>query len=176
MPLFRPQWGPFFPSCDTELPRSVKFRKHMSFIWKSINCENECPCVYLCFTPHLSPEASLGSPAASLLAPHRSPDSAATGRVFVWLCRIEVRRADLVEWEARMGIDSFWRVHLLNLWTLWTVFRLGRSSKHLTLVLDDPLAGETFIADIRLKSSFAFFLDLSADLQIHLKGEAGGGA
>lgn len=44
----------------------------------------------------------------------------------------------------------------------------------MTLVLDDPLAGETFIAEIGLKSSFAFFLDLSADLQIHLKG--GGGA
>lgn len=43
--------------------------------------------------------------------------------------------------EVRMGFDSFWRVHLLNLWTFWMMFRLGRRSKHWTLVLDDPLAG-----------------------------------
>lgn len=73
-----------------------------------------------------------------------------------------------------MGIDSFWRVHLLNLWPSWTMFRLGRSSKLLTLVLDDPLVGEIRAAEILrgLKPSFAFFLDLSADSQIHLMGRA----
>lgn len=54
------------------------------------------------------------------------------------------------------------------------MFRLGRSSKLLTLVLDDPLVGEICIGEILrgLKPSFTFFLDLSADSQIHLMGRA----
>lgn len=54
------------------------------------------------------------------------------------------------------------------------MFRLGRSSKLLTLVLDDLFEGEICIAEILrgLKPSFAFFLDLSADSQIHLMGSA----
>lgn len=146
----------------------------MIFIWKSINCENECPCVYLCFTLLSSPEASFCLPAANLLAPHRNPNSAATGRLFVWLCHYWIETRRLGGREVRMGIDSFWRVHLLNLWPSWTMFRLGRSSKLLTLVLDDPLVGEICIAEILrgLKPGFAFFLDLSADSQIHLMERA----
>jgi len=146
----------------------------MIFIWKSINCENEWPCVYLCFIPFSNPEASFCMPAASLLAPHRNPNSAATGRLFVWLCHYWIETRRLGGREVRMGIDSFWRVHLLNLWPSWKMFRLGRSSKLLTLVLDDLLVGEICDAEIlsRLKPSFAFFLDLSADSQIHLMGRA----
>lgn len=53
------------------------------------------------------------------------------------------------------------------------MFRLGRRSKLLTLVLDDPLVGEICIAEMLrgLKPSFAFFLDLSADSQILFNGE-----
>lgn len=147
-PLSRPQWEPLFPCCDIERQRSVKFRKHMIFIWKSINCENECPCVYLCSTPLSSPEAPFCTPAANLLAPRRNPNSAATSRLFVWLCHywIETRRPGGC--EVRMGTASFWRVHLLNLWPSWMMFRLGRGSKLLTLVLDDHLAGEICIAEI----------------------------
>lgn len=44
----------------------------------------------------------------------------------------------------------------------------------MTLVLDDSLVGEICIAEMLrgLKPSFAFFLDLSADSQIHLVGRA----
>lgn len=73
-----------------------------------------------------------------------------------------------------MGINSFRMVHLLNLGPSWPMFRLGTSSKLLTLVLDDPLVGESCIAEILrgLKPGFAFFLDLSADSQIHLMERA----
>ena len=148
VPLFGPQWKPLFPPCDIERQRSVKFRKHMIFIWKSINSENECSCVYLCFTPLSNPEASFCVPAASLLAPHRNPNSVAAGRLFVWLCHYWIEARRLGGREVRMGIESFWRVHLLNLWPSWTMFRLGRSSKLLTLVLDDLLAGEICVAEI----------------------------
>ena len=49
------------------------------------------------------------------------------------------------------------------------MFRLRQSSKLLTLVLDDPHVGESRVAGIlrHLKPSVAFFLDLSADWQIH---------
>lgn len=119
----------------------------MIFIWKSINCENECPCVYLCFSPLSKPEASFCLPAADLLAPHRNPNSAVCLTLSYW---IETRR--LGGREVRMGIDSFWRVHLLNLWPSWLMFRLGRSSKRLTLVLDDPLVDEICISEILRRS------------------------
>lgn len=142
-------------------------------IWKSINCENECPCVYLCFTPLASLEASFCTPAAKLLAPHRNPNSAATSRLFVWLCHYWIETRRLSGLEVRMDTDSLWRAHLFNLWPSWTMFRLRMSSKHLTQVLDDPLVGEIGVAELpRVKPSFAFFLGLSADSQIHLMGRA----
>lgn len=122
----------------------------MIFIWKSINCENEWPCVYLCFPPLSNPEASFCMPATSLLAPHRNPNSAATGWLFVWLCHYWIETRRLSGREVRMGIDSIWRVHLLNLWPSWKMFRLGKSSKLLTLVLDDLLVGEICDAEAKL--------------------------
>lgn len=65
-------------------------------------------------------------PAANLLAPHRHANSAATGRLFVWLCHYWIETRRLGGREARMAIDALWTVHLLNLWPSWTVFRLGR--------------------------------------------------
>lgn len=114
--------------------RSIKFRKHVIFIWKSINCENECPCVYLCFTPLSVPETSFSTPAANLLAPHRNPNSAATGWLFVWLCHYWTEAHRLGGWEERISTDSLWRVHLLKLCPSRAMFRLevwGRSSTFL---------------------------------------------
>lgn len=146
-----------------------KFRKHMIFIWKSVNCEIECSCIYLCFTSLSGPEASFCLPAADLLAPHRIPNSSAMDRLFVWLFHFWIQTCRLGGWKVRMGADSHWRVHLLNLGPSWTMFRLRQGSKRLTLVLDEPLVGESCVAGILrcLKPSFAFFLDLSADWQIH---------
>lgn len=80
--------------------------KHDDFFFKSINCENEGSCVYLCFTPLASLEASFCTPAAKLLAPHRNPDSAATSRLFVWLCHYWIETRTLGGLEVRLGIES----------------------------------------------------------------------
>lgn len=94
--------------------------------------------------------------------------------MFVWLCHTELRSADSADWRWEWALTHFSKVHLLNLWTFLMMFRLVGSSKHLTLVLDDSLAAEICAAEMLsgLKPSFAFFLDLSADLQIHLMGRA----
>lgn len=138
-PLFRPQWGPFFPSCDTERPRSVKFRKHMIFIWK--NCENECDCVYLCFTPLSKPRGLALLASCRPISTPQKPEQCCHGPAVCLTLSYWIQMLRLGGREVRMGFDSFWRVHLLNLWTFWMMFRLGRWSKHWPLVLEDPLAG-----------------------------------
>lgn len=136
------------------------------------------PCVYLCFTPLSVPETSFSTPAANLLAPHRNPNSAATGRLFVWLCHYWTEAHRLGGWEERISTDSLWRVHLLKLCPSRAMFRLevwGTISKLFTLFLDDLLVGEICIAEILsglMPPSFTFFLDLNADLQIRLMGWA----
>lgn len=88
--------------------------------------------VYLCFSLLGSPEAWLCLPAASLLAPHRNPNSAAMGQAVCLTLSYGIETLRLGGREVRMGSDSFWRVHLLNLRPSWTMFRLGRRSKRWT--------------------------------------------
>lgn len=117
----------------------------------------------------------LWSPFASLWLSHSSPCSVATAQMFIWLCQAELRGADLA--EVRMGIQSLWRVHLFNLETFSTMFRLGRCSKCLTPVLDDPFVGEIHLCIAvteteipgSLPPNYAFLVEL-ADWQITLIG------
>lgn len=136
------------------------------------------PCVYLCFTPLSVPETSFSTPAANLLAPHRNPNSAATGRLFVWLCHYWTEAHRLGGWEERISTDSLWKVHLLKLCPSRAMFRLEVWGQSPNFLLSSWMSC-LWVKSVLLKfwkglmpPSFTFFLDLNADLQIRLMGWA----
>lgn len=111
----------------------------------------------------------LCSPAASRSRSRSSLYTVATVQMFIWLCQAELRDRDLA--EVGMSIYSLWRVHLFNLETcldlegapnVW----LRYAMIHLCIAVT-----ETEIPR-GLKPNYAFFLELSANWQIAVIGQA----